>query len=92
MEYVLKNERGVRAFLNDVGEEDAGHIQGSLNCYNASGSYEATLTVGDCSRTVALNFDFKDKEEQTAAVRKMQRLIDAAQHMQELIRNAAIGN
>ena len=93
MRYVLKNDRGVRAFLNGIGSPDTGHVQGLVEKPQyPDGPWEIELAIGDCSRTVTLHFDCGNEEEQDEALRKMQRLIDAAQHMQELIRNVQFGD
>lgn len=93
MDYVLKTGKGVRAFLNEVGEPDTGHVQGLIaEPSYPGGPIEAELTVGDCTRTVTLHFDFSDEKERQAALRKLDRLIEAAQHMRTLVDDAPLGD
>lgn len=85
----------MRAFLND--ETGAAIVEASVtdSCsFNANKqeryvSVYGTLHITDCSRSVELDVSFNDIEGARGQLRKLDRLIDAAQGMREALARAA---
>ena len=88
MEYVLKTDKGVRAFLNDVGVPHNGSVHGSLEV-NATGRHcYGELAIFDCTRSVALSFDFEDMKTWKEGMCKLDRMVEALEHFRDLYRAA----
>jgi hypothetical protein len=52
-------------------------------------SYDGSMQITDCSRSVSLEFSFSDVEDARQQLRKLDRLIDAAQDMRAVIVRSA---
>jgi hypothetical protein len=81
-----------KTFLNDSHEE-TGFIVWHVNPYNSffygdKNSYEASILIGDCSNTINLCFDFKNKSELEKRIQKVQVIKDQIIQFEEALVSA----
>lgn len=82
-----------RLFLND--KEGAAMVEAKLanHSYDRNGeraaSYDGTLHLTDCNRSIDLSFDFYSKEDARMAIRKLDRLIETVEDLRTAVKRAA---
>jgi hypothetical protein len=65
--------KSIRAFLNPPSSDDTGSIECVVEKW--SSEYSNTVTIRDCSRTIELDFSFRDAATKTRRIKKIRKLI-----------------
>lgn len=87
---VIRSPNGVRAFLNDIGLEMGGNVQAEFeNQKPDEWAIVAYLTLFDCSRPATIDLCCRGKDELEHSLRKLRRLREAIEHMEQLFLEAS---
>lgn len=72
----------MRRWLNPKGSYDSGFIIANVEAGWRKGSTDATLRVGDCNRTVTLEFSYDTPVQRRERLAKIDRMIEMLETMQ----------